>query len=83
MSAYEDCLTRICEILVPLTKQGHVIQEDTELVAELGLSSLQVMEVIERLEDDFDVSIPLNILPEVRSVRDLGVQLEQLTNSQQ
>lgn len=83
MAAYEDCLTRIREILDPLAKQGHIIQEDTELVAELGLSSLQVMELIERLEDDFDVSIPLNILPEVRSVRDLGVQLEQLTNSQQ
>ncbi|MEE8429361.1 MAG: acyl carrier protein [Gammaproteobacteria bacterium] len=83
MAAYEDCLTRIREILDPLAKQGHIIQEDTELVAELGLSSLQVMELIERLEDDFDISIPLNILPEVRSVRDLGVQLEQLTNSQQ
>ncbi len=83
MAAYEDCLARICKILDPFTKQGHIIQEDTELVAELGLSSLQVMEMIERLEDDFDVSIPLNILPEVRSVRDLGIQLERLTNSQQ
>lgn len=82
MAAYEDCLARICEILDTFTKQGHIIQEDTELVSELGLSSLQVMEMIERLEDDFDVSIPLNILPEVRSVRDLGVQLERLTNSQ-
>ena len=80
MAAYQEILARICEILEPYAQQGYTISETTELVMELGLSSLQVMEMIERLEDDFDVSIPLNILPEVRSVRDLGRQLERLTN---
>ena len=80
MAAYQEILARICEVLEPYTQPDHTISETTELVMELGLSSLQVMEMIERLEDDFDISIPLNILPEVRSVRDLGRQLERLTN---
>ena len=31
------------------------------------------------IEDRFDISVPLNILPDVRTVRDLAVQLEKLT----
>jgi acyl carrier protein len=47
-------------------------------VAELGLTSLQVMMMIEQIEDDFDISVPLNILPDIRTVRDLARQLEKL-----
>ncbi|VAW73131.1 hypothetical protein MNBD_GAMMA14-2705, partial [hydrothermal vent metagenome] len=45
---------------------------------ELGLTSLQVMELIEQLEDHFDMSIPLNILPDIRTVHDLALALEKL-----
>jgi acyl carrier protein len=31
------------------------------------------------IEDRFDISVPLNILPEVHTVRDLALQLEKLT----
>ena len=54
------------------------ITEETDLVAEAGLSSLQVMELIEQIEDHFDVSIPLNILADVNTVGDLARQIERL-----
>ena len=79
MPNYDTFLTRIYEILRPFTKQGIILNEDSELVTELGLTSLQVMELIEQLEDHFDISIPLNILPDIRTVRDLAEQLEKLT----
>jgi acyl carrier protein len=34
------------------------------------------MNLIEQVEDRFDVSVPLNILPEIRTVRDFTVQLQ-------
>ena len=49
--------------------------DDEALVTELGLTSLQVMSMIEQIEDHFDISIPLNILPDIRTVRDLAQQL--------
>ncbi|MEE9422730.1 MAG: acyl carrier protein [Gammaproteobacteria bacterium] len=79
MPNYETFLTRIYEILRPFAKRGIILNEDSELVTELGLTSLQVMELIEQLEDHFDISIPLNILPDIRTVRDLAEQLEKLT----
>jgi acyl carrier protein len=80
MPDYNDFLTRIFEILKPFAKQGIILNEDSELVTDLGLTSLQVMELIEQIEDSFDISVPLNILPDIRTVQDLAVQLEKLAN---
>jgi acyl carrier protein len=80
MPNYASFLTHIFEILRPFAKQGILLNEDSELVTELGLTSLQVMELIEQLEDHFDISIPLNILPDIRTVRDLASRLEKLTS---
>jgi acyl carrier protein len=51
-------------------------------VAELGLDSLKVMKIIENVEDSFDISIPLNILPEVRTVKDLVVQIQKISEGE-
>jgi hypothetical protein len=34
------------------------------------------MSLIEQVEDRFDVSVPLNILPDIRTVRDFTVRLQ-------
>lgn len=59
-------------------KQDVAFTENTDLVTELGLSSLQVMELIERIEDHFDISISLNILPDINTVGDLARKLQEL-----
>ena len=80
MPDYNDFLARIFEILKPFAKQGIILNEESELVTGLCLTSLQVMELIEQIEDHFDISIPLNILPDIRTVHDLALQLEKLGN---
>jgi acyl carrier protein len=37
------------------------------------------MNLIEDVEDYFDISIPLNVLADVRTIKDLALQLERLT----
>ena len=80
MPDYNALLNQISEILAPFVKAGMTLTEDSELVAELGLTSLQVMELVEHIEDEFDISFPLNILPDIRTVRDLALRLEKITN---
>ena len=36
------------------------------------------MEVLLEVEDGFDISIPLNVLPNVVTVEDLSIELEKL-----
>jgi len=78
MPDYNEFITRIFTTLQPFLKPGQALNEDSELVSELGLTSLQVMMLIEQIEDDFDITVPLNILPDIRTIRDLAVQLEKL-----
>ncbi|MEZ5503514.1 MAG: acyl carrier protein [Halioglobus sp.] len=37
-----------------------------------GSAPREVMEFIEKIEDHFDISIPLNILPDVNTIGDLA-----------
>ena len=67
------------QILAELSKGRVEIGEDTDLLADLNLDSLQVMNLLLRVEDRFDISIPVNILPDVKTVKDLALQIEQLT----
>ena len=50
----------------------------SDLVADLGFDSLQVLEVIAELEDRFDISIPLNDVPATRTVSQVVEQVARL-----
>ena len=79
MQTYESILQKVCEILRPLVPEGQKINAETDLVADLGLDSLKVMKLVETVEDSFDISVPLNILPEVRTVEDFVLQVEKIS----
>ena len=79
MANYEDILSQLFEIIKPSVKDGRQLEEDLDLVADLGLDSLKVMTLVEEVEDQFDISIPLNILANVRTIKDFALQLQQLT----
>ena len=51
---------------------------DSDLVADLGFDSLQILEVIAELEDRFDISIPLNDVPATRTVGQVVAQVARL-----
>jgi acyl carrier protein len=50
----------------------------SDLIADLGFDSLQVLEVIAELEDRFDISIPLNDVPNTRTVAQVVAQVATL-----
>ena len=78
MTDYPEYLNFLCSALESKNKNNLVLSEDTSLVADIGLSSLEVMEFIEKIEDHFDISIPLNILPDVNTIGDLATKVRQL-----
>jgi len=78
MTSYDDILFQIFELLQPFVQDGQRLSEDTDLVADLGLDSLKVMNLIETVEDRLDISIPLNILTEIQTIKDFSLQLQRL-----
>ena len=78
MAKYQEYLTFMYSALEQLNKKDLTLSETTDLVADIGLSSLEVMELIEKIEDHFDISIPLNILPDVNTVGELAQKVQEL-----
>ena len=58
--------------------QTMVITADTLLVEELALDSLDLVSVLMRMEDQFDIKIELDEVANIRSVGDLATQVEAL-----
>jgi acyl carrier protein len=65
-------LTEIVNALLPFKKSDAPITADTEIARDLNLDSLAVMDLLMVLEDKFDVSIPLNMVPEIATVGELA-----------
>ena len=78
MTDYQEYLNFLYSALETQNKNKRVLTENTALVADIGLSSLEVMEFIEKIEDHFDISIPLNILPDVNTIGDLAKKVRAL-----
>jgi acyl carrier protein len=81
MQDYETILEQIYELLEPLVEEGTDIQEESDFVADLGFDSLKVMKLLEKVEDRYDISIPLNILPDIQTIKDFVMQLQRLNSS--
>jgi len=81
MQDYETILKRVCELLVHFVEKGTALREDSDFVADLNFDSLKVMKLVEQVEDEYDISIPLNILPDVQTVKDFVIQLQKLVSS--
>lgn len=82
MTEYQGILTNLYDGLTSFTKGSVTIDENTELVGDLNLDSLEIMELLLTIEDRFDISIPVSILPDVKTVRDLAMQIEKIMSSE-
>ncbi len=78
MKADQEVLEKIIEILTPMVPSATEIKPETDMGADLAIDSLKSMEILAQLEDTFDISIPINVLSEVRTVEDLALQIEKL-----
>ena len=58
----------VVEILKDVSRRPIEPTLESDLIADLGFDSLQVMETISALEDRFDISVPAEQAPETRTV---------------
>ena len=72
---YNDVLTTVLSIINRSSKAKISVNEDSAIQADAGMTSLQVMEMILEIEESFDISFPLNRLPDIRTVRDLAQEV--------
>lgn len=77
--APQAAFDEVARVLAPFRRDDAPITKDTDITADLDLDSLAVMNLLMQVEDKFDISIPLNLIPEIRTVGDLVQVIEQQT----
>lgn len=71
---------KVSEILAEqLDAEAGSITADTKLVEDLGADSLDVVDLVMTLEDEFDMEIPDEDIENVRTVGDIVKYLEEHT----
>jgi acyl carrier protein len=73
-------LGEVIQLLSKFIQQDIEVTESQHLMRDLELDSVMVMELMMELEDHFDISIPLNSLPDVNTVSDLANEISKLKN---
>ncbi|MGN0467790.1 MAG: acyl carrier protein [Acutalibacteraceae bacterium] len=57
------------------------ITEDTVILRDLGLNSYAIIEIINEIEEEFDIDFPDSILPDIKTVGDMLSFLEKAKNN--
>jgi acyl carrier protein len=72
----ESVQSELHTLLGQHVQAGATIAETSHLVADLGIDSLGVMEIVADIEDTFKLSIPDDALREVETVADVAAAIE-------
>jgi len=72
----ESVRTELLELLGQHVQTGTPIVESSHLVADLGIDSLGVMEIVADIEDKFGLNIPDEALREVNTVADVATAID-------
>ncbi|MEP3628562.1 MAG: phosphopantetheine-binding protein [Hyphomicrobiales bacterium] len=69
---------RVLELLNAHMEAGSRATLDTKLLADTTMDSVKVMNLLLELEEEFNITIPLNNLAEAETVGDLIEEIEKL-----
>jgi acyl carrier protein len=81
-SNYNETLERICVHLRRIAGAGVEIGADTNILDQFALDSVKVLDLIMEIEDEFDVSIPMNLMTDVQTVKDLTQMIQRLESGE-
>ncbi len=70
----------IADIFEQVLGRPVIINDDTDIVEDLGMDSLGVMNFVMAIEDFYDLSIPLDRVAQIQTVADLMRAVEDLRN---
>jgi acyl carrier protein len=75
---YNEVLERLGKQLEIIAGDKIKFDESTDLVEGLGLDSFKVLDLLLEVEDEFDISVPMNVLTDVRTVKDMAQRIHEL-----
>ena len=81
-SNYDDILQKLNEHLKQFCPAEIEITPDTDLINQLAIDSVKLLNLVMEIEDEFDISVPLNALADVQTVHELAHLIHQIKSAQ-
>ncbi len=78
--AQAETLETINALITPLNKKGVTLKPETSFASDLELDSLTVMDLVAEIEDEFDIILPLNLLPDLETIEHVADAVEKITS---
>ncbi|HET7061624.1 MAG TPA: acyl carrier protein [Nitrosospira sp.] len=72
LADYDQVLQRLCHHLKKFCPPEIEITPQTDLIDQLAIDSVKLLNLIMEIEDEFDISVPLNALADVQTVDELA-----------
>lgn len=79
--AKHETLVAIYELIAPINKKGIPLGPNVTFAGDLELDSLTVMDLVADIEDDFDIVLPLNLLPELETIEHVADAVERISEN--
>ncbi|MCS4503130.1 Acyl carrier protein [wastewater metagenome] len=76
--SYQQILETLTGQIRTLAEEDVTIGEDTDLLSHAGLDSVNVMDLVMQIEDEFDVVVPVNALADIRTPGQLAALIQTL-----
>jgi len=76
---HKEIFDKICEFLVPYNPKKLIVTEQSGIVSDLEVDSTAVFDLIMGLEDHYDISIPMEMVSDIKTVGELANAVKQLT----
>lgn len=72
--------SKICELLKPYNPKNHPIELSSGIMSDLEVDSVAVFDLIMGLEDHYDISIPMEMVSDIKTVGELVNAIKELTS---
>ena len=76
----DTILPRLMELIEPFNQKGIGLGEATSFADDLELDSLTVMDLVANIEDEYDINLPMNLLPELETIGQLADAVVRIVN---
>ncbi len=78
MPQKEEIFEKVCELLKPYNPENRPITMQSGIVSDLEVDSVAVFDLVMGLEDHYDVSIPMEMVSDIKTVGELCAAIKQL-----
>lgn len=62
---------KIAALLEPLNEKGVKLTRDVDIITDLEIDSVSLLDVVMDIEDNYDISIPVNTISEIKTIGEL------------